>query len=125
MNGKERLATVILAVTLAVGVLATAVHKPNMQGPVPEAAHRHSSDTCHDSGDTYLRLDINVATLDQLMTLPGIGPAKATAMVEWRKVNGAFTSVDQLVSVKGIGPKTLDRIRSYICVNREAILVGD
>lgn len=125
MNGKERLATVILAVTLAVGVLATAVHKPNVQGPVPEAAHQRLSDTCRDSGDMYLRLDINVATLDQLMTLPGIGPAKATAMVEWRKVNGGFTSVDQIVSVKGIGRKTLDRVRRYICVNREAMLVGD
>ena len=125
MNGKERLAAVILAVTLAVGVLATAVHKPNVQRSLPEADHRHFSDTCHDSVDTYLRLDINVATLDQLMTLPGIGPARATAVVEWRKVNGAFKSVDQLVSVKGIGQKTLERIRSYICVNREAMLVGD
>jgi comEA protein len=125
MNGKERLASVILVVTLAVGVVATAFHRERACESVPEAAHQHSPDSLSRSERAYLSLDINTATVDELMTLPGIGPTKAGAIRDWRLANGRFTSVDQLVAVKGIGRKTLERIRRYVCINREAGLVGD
>lgn len=125
MNGKEKLASVILAVTLAIGVISTKLNKDRIGGPVPEVAHRPGSETCYRSADTYLRLDINVATVGQLMTLPGIGPTKANAIIEWRRTNGPFTDVEQLVAVKGIGYKTLDRIRKYVCVDREGLPISD
>jgi competence protein ComEA len=63
------------------------------------------------------RININtadVATLDRVMD--GVGPAKAAAIVEHRRVHGPFRTVDQLVNVKGIGPATLERNRARIMV---------
>jgi len=67
------------------------------------------------------RININtadLATLDRV--LDGVGPAKAAAIVEHRRVNGAFRSVDQLVNVKGIGIATLERNRTRIMVGGTA-----
>lgn len=52
-------------------------------------------------------VDLNGATLDQLDGLPGIGRAKATAIVAHRTVHGPFRSFDDLSAVSGIGPATV------------------
>ncbi len=70
---------------------------------------------------TAQALDINAASAQQLAEkLPGIGPAKAARIVQWREENGAFKSVEQLQEVKGIGPKTLDKLRALIRVGNPA-----
>lgn len=61
-------------------------------------------------------IDLNTATVQQLDTLPGIGPVTAAAIVAWREANGKFTSVDQLADVDGIGPARLDKLRSLVRV---------
>ena len=61
-------------------------------------------------------IDLNSATVEQLDTLPGIGPVTAAAIVAWRDTNGSFTSVDQLGDVDGIGPARLDKLRDLVRV---------
>lgn len=61
-------------------------------------------------------LDLNTATVEQLDTLPGVGPVTAAAIVAWRQANGRFTSVDQLADVDGIGPARLEKLRSLVRV---------
>jgi len=61
-------------------------------------------------------LDINQATAAELEKLPGIGPALARRIVEWREIHGPFRSVEDLLQVPGIGPKTLEGIRDKITV---------
>ena len=61
-------------------------------------------------------LDLNIATVEQLDTLPGVGPVTAAAIVAWRQANGKFTSVDQLADVDGIGPARLEKLRSLVRV---------
>ena len=61
-------------------------------------------------------VDLNTATVQQLDTLPGIGPVTAAAIVAWRDANGKFNSVDQLAEVDGIGPARLEKLRALVRV---------
>jgi len=62
------------------------------------------------------RLDINRATLEELDTLPGIGPVYAQAIVTHRVRLGRFRAVEDLLAVDGIGPKTLEKLRPRVVV---------
>jgi len=60
-------------------------------------------------------IDINSADASAIAaTITGIGPARAEAIVAYRKANGPFDSVDDLVLVKGIGGATLDKNRDKL-----------
>jgi competence protein ComEA len=56
-------------------------------------------------------VDINSAGASELEKLPGIGPSKAAAIIEYRNQHGPFKSVDELDNVPGIGPSTLANLR--------------
>lgn len=62
------------------------------------------------------KVNINTASAEELMSLTGIGPTKAQAIVDYRTNFGNFTSIDQLTNVSGIGEKTLAKIRDDITV---------
>lgn len=64
------------------------------------------------------RVDINLADVALLQALPGIGPAIARRIVEYREMNGPFEAVDQLQKANGVGPVTFERIRDLISVGR-------
>ncbi|MGV8050542.1 MAG: helix-hairpin-helix domain-containing protein [Anaerolineaceae bacterium] len=59
-------------------------------------------------------VNINTATLEQLISLPGIGSTKASAIITYRADHGPFTQIDELLNVSGIGPVTLENIKPLI-----------
>src|SRR5260221_13111502 len=66
-------------------------------------------------------LNINTASQDEFVALhKGLGPAKAQAIIDYRKANGPFKSVDDLKHVKGIGAKRLEKVRSELTVGHPA-----
>jgi competence protein ComEA len=67
-------------------------------------------------GASTAPINLNTATVEQLDTLPGVGPVRAAAIVAWRNANGKFTSVDQLGEVDGIGPGRLEKLRPLVRV---------
>jgi competence protein ComEA len=60
------------------------------------------------------RLNINTAQAPELEQLPGIGPALAQSIIEYREQHGPFQSVDELINVPGIGPAKLGNLRDLI-----------
>jgi competence protein ComEA len=61
-------------------------------------------------------VNINTATQAELESLPGIGPKKAQAIIDYRKMKGNFKSVDDLNQVDGIGDATLESLRKDISI---------
>lgn len=61
-------------------------------------------------------VNINTASPAELETLPGIGPAKAKAIAEYRKQHGAFKTVDELKNVKGIGEGVFSKLKAEAVV---------
>ena len=68
------------------------------------------------SAGTGAVVDLNTADQAALETLPGIGPALAQRVIDWREENGAFSSVDDLLAVSGIGEKVLANLRDQVRV---------
>ena len=66
-----------------------------------------------DEGD---KVNINTADSSELQTIPGIGPAKAQSIIDYREQNGYFTTTEDIMDVTGIGQKTYASIKDYIVV---------
>ena len=66
------------------------------------------------------KVNLNTATVEQLTTLPGVGPTLAARIVEHRQKSGSFKSVQEILAVKGIGEKNLAKIQPYLTVGESA-----
>ena len=67
-------------------------------------------------GNPHGKIRVNLATAEELTTLPGIGESKAEAIIEFREKNGKFTKLEDLTQVSGIGEKTVERLAEFILV---------
>ena len=65
-------------------------------------------------------VNINTASPSELEALPGIGPAKAKAIVDYRQQHGAFKSVEELKNVKGIGEGIFSKLKAEATVTPAA-----
>lgn len=63
-----------------------------------------------------LKVNINTAGTEELMTLPGIGQVRAAAIIEYREREGEFEKIEDIMNVKGIGTGIFSKINSLICV---------
>lgn len=61
-------------------------------------------------------IDINIATLQELDTLSGIGPSTAQKIIDYREQNGGFATIEDIMLVSGIGPSTFENLKDSITV---------
>ncbi|WP_233190427.1 MULTISPECIES: helix-hairpin-helix domain-containing protein [unclassified Sporosarcina] len=69
------------------------------------------------SDSSTSKVNINTANENDFQTLPGIGPAKALAIVQYREEHGAFSQLDEIKNVSGIGDKTFEKLEPHIILN--------
>jgi competence protein ComEA len=82
--------------------------------PAPKSSHKELTG----------KLNLNLATEEQLMLLPKVGPAKAERIVTWRKKNGGFKRVADLRRVKGFGYKTFKRLEPFLDIKGDTTLAA-
>lgn len=81
-------------------------------GSVNPAAKSGTSSKAAPSGP----VNINTASAEELDTLPGIGPAMAQRIIEFRETEGAFTAIEDIKKVKGIGEAKFEKMKDKICI---------
>ncbi|MDC9725346.1 MAG: ComEA family DNA-binding protein [Gammaproteobacteria bacterium] len=62
------------------------------------------------------KINVNTANMEQLQSINGIGKSTATAIINYREMNGSFSNIADLVNVKGIGEKKLAKLQEQISV---------
>ena len=62
------------------------------------------------------KININQADSTMLQEIPGVGPATADKIIQYREVNGRFQNIEDLKSVSGIGDKTFEKMKDKVCV---------
>lgn len=106
---------------IVVGIEAPPGQPATMGSSVAGAAPASPSSGAPQTGSSKAKpgaasgpVDLNTATVEDLDTLPGVGPVTAAAIVAWRDAHGRFDSVDQLGDVDGIGPARLEKLRELV-----------
>lgn len=79
---------------------------------IEEEANNHPSIPNSNSGAEKVR--VNYASQEEIETLPGIGPSKAQAIIQYREEHGYFQTVEDLLQISGIGEKTLENMKDEI-----------
>ncbi|MDY6846451.1 MAG: helix-hairpin-helix domain-containing protein [Chloroflexota bacterium] len=88
---------------------------PGIDQEIPSIARNAPNNLSADQDNLYdYPLNINEADQAALETLPGIGPAKAADIIDYRTMIGAFTNLEELLDISGIGPTTLEALRDYL-----------
>lgn len=82
-----------------------------------EVLNAGSQDGLEASGSKEESLvNLNQATKEQLMTLPGIGDAKASMIIKYREEHGSFTAIEDIMNIEGIKEGVFSKIKDYITV---------
>jgi len=97
-------ARLLVALLLATGPLTAAASLVHAAGP--------------DARQESAPVDVNSASVEELMSVPGIGQVVAQRIVEFREKNGPYKSVDDLLKVQGIGEKSLAKLRDRLTVGK-------
>ncbi|BCW45736.1 competence protein ComEA [Arthrobacter sp. StoSoilB5] len=75
-----------------------------------------SAETQVSPGSGGAKVNINTASVEELGTLPRVGPVMAQRIIDWRKEHGAFASVEELDAIDGIGPKLMESLQDLVTV---------
>ncbi len=91
------------------------VYRANTNSPVSRTVLKTEKSKTEAIVNVY-PLDVNTATKEQLMAVPGIGETYADRIINYREEYGDFDSLDELLTVQGIGEKRLESFSEYLAV---------
>jgi len=115
-NGKAIiLCTIGLLLACILGIF-TGRNLPDDRIYLEQESSTNSKETTQQTDAEIQIVNINTATKEQLMDLPGIGDVLAQRILDYRQEHGDFSAPSDLLNVSGIGEKTLFEIMSYITV---------
>ena len=89
---------------------------PGFMPEVQPQPQTHTRDLTPEEFIKQSYTNLNTATRDELMELPGIGEVLAGRIIAYREKNGGFASIEELTRVSGIGEKTLEELSTYVYV---------
>ena len=89
------------------------------EGEETDASKQIVAEKSGNTGESHSNdiININKASSEELQELPGIGPSKATAIIQKREELSSFKTIDDLKEVSGIGDKTFEKLKDLITVN--------
>ena len=92
------------------------VLKDGMRLYVPAIGENSDSQSIIEDSDDNKLVNINNADISELMTLPGVGEAKAKDIITYREKNGSFKRIEDIMNISGIKDAAFEKLKDYICV---------
>lgn len=122
MNASDRVNDVLKKAQIKANADITKINlseklKDQMYIYVPVQGERVSSAMLNQTTDNKIEVNINTGDKAEIEKLPGIGPNKAEAIVQYRESKGEFKTIDDLKKVKGFGEKTVESLKEYIVLD--------
>lgn len=100
-------------------ITVSTVNTVNMANNTPSTTQSTTQNNQSQNGNKNIspeKININTANLEELQKLPGIGPSKAQAIIDYREKVGKFKSIEEIKNVKGIGEKTYEKLKELITI---------
>ncbi|MFE4195119.1 ComEA family DNA-binding protein [Paenarthrobacter sp. NPDC056912] len=116
LNGLNLAAVLGDGVKIHVPVVGEGPQAPMAEETASGAFSGGSGTAAGPSGAGGTKVNINTATVEELGTLPRVGPVMAQRIVDWRKEHGPFASVEELDAIDGIGPKLMESLQNLVTV---------
>jgi competence protein ComEA len=118
LSQRRRALASVLAAVLC-GLASTAAAAPGNPGAAPKAQASAAGETAAASGV----VNVNTATEEELLRLPGVGPSRAKAILELRARSKRFEKLEDLMRVKGIGRATFRNLRPMLTLDGPTTLM--
>lgn len=102
---------------MALSVVGITLHPMALASEAALKTLQNNQPTLNASITIAQQININTASLTQLMSIKGIGKVKARAIIDYREKNGTYTSLQELTKVKGFSPKLVEKIKGSLVLS--------
>lgn len=127
MNRKEKTVLIFLCICFLIGVGISLIRHRleqkhiqaiTIQKPITQLTNDSVIRNESDSSESNILININTASSKELDALPGIGPALAQRIIDYRQKTGSFKSKEDILKVSGIGAKKFAALKDKITINQ-------